>query len=469
MTPLSAEQDPMAVLAELWNLVAGGKDTLNSITLLGADPILPSNFKVGTAASATIGAASLAAVEVWRARTSREQRITLNMRDAAIAFCSEHYTEVDNKAVMQSFWSPASGHFNDKDGNWIQLHCQFPHLRDGILEILGCENEESSVKKAVASWNGAELEFACREKGLCAALVRSAKEWTGHTHAKAISTLPVIEIIKLGDAPPEPLPLDGQQPLSNVNVLDLTKVIAGPVCGRTLASYGANVMRVGAKHLPFIEPLVIDTGLGKKSTFLDLRDPTDNDKLKLLLRDANIFVQGYRPGAIAKHGFGPEEVAAKRPGIVYVNLSAYGHVGPWSSWRGFDSLVQSATGIVHEGMIDAGTERPLPLPCQALDHATGYLAAFGAMIALKRRVEEGGSWMVRVSLAQTGKWFNDLGRVEGLETKKPTRTEISGLLQKHDSPFGVIEHVRPPEIFSETQPYWSSGSVPLGSNEPRWH
>ena len=469
MASLSAEQDPMSILAELWNLVAGGKDALNYITLLGADPILPSNFKVGTAASVTIGAASLAALEVWRARTGREQSITLTMRDAAIAFCSEHYTEVDNKAVMQSFWSPASGHFKDKDGNWIQLHCQYPHLRDGILEILGCENEESSVKKAVASWNGAELEFACREKGLCVALVRSAQDWTEHAHAKAISTLPVIEIIKLGDAPPEPLPSDGQQPLSNVNVLDLTKVIAGPVCGRTLASYGANVMRVGAKHLPFIEPLVIDTGLGKKSTFLDLRDPTDNDKLKLLLRDADIFVQGYRPGAIAKHGFGPEEVAAKRPGIVYVNLSAYGHVGPWSSWRGFDSLVQSATGIVHEGMIDAGADRPLPLPCQALDHATGYLAAFGAMIALKRRVEEGGSWMVRVSLAQTGKWFNDLGRVEGLETKKPTRTEIAGLLQKHDSPFGIIEHVRPPETFSETQPYWSSGSVPLGSNEPRWN
>ena len=261
---------------------------------------------------------------------------------------------------------------------------------------------------------------------------------------------------------------DEQQPLSGANVLDLTKVIAGPVCGRTLASYGASVMRVGAKHLPVLEPLVIDTGLGKRSTFLDLRDPTDNEKLDGLLRDADIFVQGYRPGAIAKHGFGPEEVAAKRPGIIYVNLSAYGHVGPWSTWRGFDSLVQSATGIVHEGMIESGTNKPCPLPCQALDHATGYLAAFGAMIALKRRLEEGGSWMVRVSLAQTGKWFDDLGRIEGLKTKKPARVEISDLLEKHDSPFGVIEHVRPPENFSETQPYWSTGSVPLGSNEPRW-
>ena len=458
----------LEALSEIWSLADGNSDALKYITVSGTDPILPSNFKVGTAASVSIGAASLAALEVWRARTGREQTITLNMRDAAIAFCSEHYTEVDKKAVMESFWSPVSGYFNDKDGNWIQLHCQYPHLRDGVLEILGCENEEFSVRRAVESWGGAELEFACRERKLCVALVRSAKDWSEHPHAKALSGLPVIEILKIGDAPAESLSSDEQQPLSGANVLDLTKVIAGPVCGRTLASYGASVMRVGAKHLPVLEPLVIDTGLGKKSTFLDLRDPADNKKLDGLLRDADIFIQGYRPGAIANHGFGPEEVAAKRPGIIYVNLSAYGHVGPWSTWRGFDSLVQSATGIVHEGMIDSGTNKPFPLPCQALDHATGYLAAFGAIIALKRRLEEGGSWMVRVSLAQTGEWFNDLGRVEGLKTKKPARVEISDLLEKHDSPFGVIEHVRPPENFSETQPYWSTGSVPLGSNEPRW-
>ena len=468
MAILDPDPKVVSALSEVWSLAGGRRDALGNISLLGSDPILPTNFKVGTAASVSIGAASLAALEVWRYRTGREQNITLSIRDAAIAFCSEHFTQVNNKAVMQSFWSPASGHFNDKDGNWVQLHCQYPHLRDGVLRVLECENEPKAVQKAVECWSAAELEFACREKGLCVAQVRSREEWNDHAHAKAIQNLPVIEIIKIGEARPEALPLGRQQPLSDVKVLDLTKVIAGPVCGRTLASYGANVMRVGAAHLPFLEPLVIDTGLGKKSTFLDLRDKTDNQKLNDLLETADIFVQGYRPGAIEKYGYGPESIAQKRPGIIYVTLSAYGHVGPWSSWRGFDSLVQSASGIVHEGMVSSNSSKPLPLPCQALDHATGYFAAFGAMMALKKKMEEGGSWMVRVSLAQTGNWLNNLGRVEGLQVKKLDRTEIFDLLEKHESPFGCIEHVRPPENFSETQPYWSSGSVPLGYNKPSW-
>ena len=212
------------VLSDIWSLADGNSDALEYITFSGTDPILPSNFKVGTAASVSIGAASLAALEVWRARTGREQTITLNMRDSAIAFCSEHYTEVDKKAVMESFWSPVSGYFNDKDGNWIQLHCQYPHLRDGVLEILGCENEEFSVRRAVESWGGAELEFACRERKLCVALVRSAKDWSEHPHAKALSALPVIEILKIGDAPAESLSSDEQQPLSGANVLDLSLI-----------------------------------------------------------------------------------------------------------------------------------------------------------------------------------------------------------------------------------------------------
>ena len=459
---------PEEAVKRLWEISGGCNKALNNLTILGSDPILPTVFKVGTAASATIGAASLAAAELWKSRTGRTQNVTIDMRNAAAAFCSEHYTEVATKSIMKDFWSPVSGYYNDCNGNWVQLHCQFPHLRDGVLKILGCENDQYAVRAAVEKWNGVDLERECRKNKLCVALVRSQIEWREHAHAKALAQLPVIEIIKIGDAPPKPLLESGKRPLSDIRVLDLTKVIAGPVCGRTLASHGAEVMRVGAKHLPYLEPLVIDTGLGKKSTFLDLRDKIENDKLSELLIDADVFIQGYRPGVISKHGFDPEAIAKQRPGIVYVSLSAYGHSGPWSSWRGFDSLVQSATGIAHEGMTMSGSNKPIPLPCQALDHATGYLAAFGAMVALKRRVEEGGSWMVRISLAQTGLWFNNLGRASGLNLKMPTRLEISDLLEKHDSPFGVIEHVSPPEILSETPPYWSFGSVPLGHDAPRW-
>ena len=354
------------------------------------------------------------------------------MRAAAAAFRSEIYTRVADQPAA-ALWSPVSGYYRTRDDRWIQLHCQFPHLRDGVLKILGCADDRAAAEAAIAKWDGLALETRCRADRLCVALIRPPEEWRAHPQARALAGLPVIEIIRIGDAPALPLPPLGDRPLSGIRVLDLTKVIAGPVCGRTLASHGAEVLRVGAAHLPFMEPLVIDTGLGKRSAFLDLRNAADCETLASLTRDADIFVQGYRPGTIAGRGFGPEQVAALRPGIVYVTLSAYGHAGPWNTWRGFDSLTQSASGIVHEGMLAAGTGKPHPLPCQALDHATGYLAAFGAMVALKRRAEEGGSWMVRISLAQTGRWIDGLGRVDGLAVKNPEESEISDLLETHDT------------------------------------
>ncbi len=458
---------PANRLGALWLDAGGDPDALNDITLTGADPALPSIFRIGTAAAVTIGAASLAAAEFWRSRSGVRQSVTLDMRDAAIAFRSESYTRILGRKPGE-FWEPASGYFRTSDDRWVQLHCQFPHLRDGVLEVLGCGNDRSEVAAAVAHWDGLALEQRCREERLCVALVRTPEEWLAHPQARALASLPLLEIIRIDNAPAEPLPTRPDRPLSGVKVLELTKVIAGPVCGRTLASHGAEVIRVGAGHLPALEPLVIDTGLGKRSAFVDLRDTTQCDTLRHMARGADVFVQGYRPGTIAGRGFGLDDLAALRPGIVYVTLSAYGHAGPWQDWRGFDSLTQSASGIVHEGMTAFGAYGPHPLPCQALDHGTGYLAAFGAMIALKRRVEEGGSWLVRVSLAQTGRWIQGLGRVDGIHAIMPAEADIGDLLEIHDSPWGEVRHVRCPARMSATTPYWESGPVPLGTHAAAW-
>ena len=463
----AANPDPKETLEKLWRMASCDAEALTNITVTGKDPALSSIFRVGTAASVTIGAASLAAAEIWYARTGRRQWVSLDMRDAAVAFCSENYTRIIDKP-REKFWVPVSGYYRTRDSRWIQLHCQFPHLRDGVLKILGCANDPVEVQRAVANWNGLELETRCREDSLCVALIRSPEEWSAHPHAQALAKLPLIEIVKIGDAPPTPLPSHGDRPLTGIKVLDLTKVIAGPVCGRTLASHGAQVIRIGAAHLPLMESLVIDTGLGKRSAFLDLRLESDSESLREMTRGADVFVQGYRPGTISGRGFGPEEVVVIKPGIVYVTLSAYGHQGPWSKWRGFDSLTQSASGIVHEGMMAAGNGEPHPLPCQALDHGTGYLAAFGAMVALKRRAEEGGSWMVRVSLAQTGRWINELGRIDGLSTKNPKEQDIFDLLEIHRSPWGDVLHVKSPELMSETAPHWDTGPVPVGTHSPVW-
>jgi crotonobetainyl-CoA:carnitine CoA-transferase CaiB-like acyl-CoA transferase len=305
---------------------------------------------------------------------------------------------------------------------------------------------------------------------LCAALIRSPDEWRALPQAQAVASLPLLEVLRIGDAPPEPIgATEAACPLSGVRVLDLSRIIAGPVAGRTLAQHGADVLLVNGPHLPNIAPLVIDNGRGKRSAALDLREPSARDTMQRLVADADVFLQSYRPGALAALGFGPEEAARLRPGIVYTTVSAYGHEGPWAQRRGFDSLVQSASGIAWTEAQAAGQAAPRHLPCQALDHATGYLAAFGAMVALRRRAIEGGSWLVRVSLAQTGRWLQSMGTLEnGQRAADPTIDDVRDALQTVDSPFGSLTCSQPAERMSATPPGWSRPPVPIGTDEARW-
>ena len=252
-------------------------------------------------------------------------------------------------------------------------------------------------------------------------------------------------------------------------MLDLSRVIAGPVAGRTLAAHGADVMLVASPNLPTIPWLVIDTGRGKLSTFIDLKTAQGRDTLRHLLASADIFLQGYRPQSLAALGFSPEDAARISPGIVYVSLSAYGHVGPWAGRRGFDSLVQTTTGFNHAEGLAAGVDGPKELPAQMLDHATGYLMAFGAMMAKARQAREGGSWHVRVSLAQTARWLWNLGRLEsGLLTPDTEGESVKPYIEKCTSGFGVLGAVRHSAIMSKTPAHWRRPSVPLGSDEPVW-
>jgi crotonobetainyl-CoA:carnitine CoA-transferase CaiB-like acyl-CoA transferase len=276
---------------------------------------------------------------------------------------------------------------------------------------------------------------------------------------------------RIGDAPVLAWRRQSEQakrPLEGIKVLDLTRIIAGPVCGLTLAAHGADVMLVTSPKLPSITPLVIDTGRGKLSAQIDLREAGGRESFAGLLREADIIVQGYRPGGLEALGFGPHDAARIRPGIVYVTLSAYGHEGPWAGRRGFDSLVQTASGFNAAEAEAAGIKGPKPLPAQILDHATGYLLAYGAMSALLRQRKEGGSWHVRASLAQTGYWLRSLGRIDGFSCKDPTRDDVRDCLEESPSGFGLLSAVRHPATLSETPPGWTRPSVPLGGDPPRW-
>ena len=454
-----------AALEEVWSLARGDPAALERIELTGEEPALPSVFPIGIAASACIGAAGLAASELWRLRAEAAQPVRVEMRDAAIAYRSEHYLRIDGAKVAGP--DRARSYFRDASGRWMQLHMGYAHHRDGILRELGSRDDESEIARAMARRDSFELEDTLAAQGLPGYALRTRDEWSAHPQAAALAAVPVIEIARLGDAPPRPLQA-GERPLAGVRVADLTRVIAGPVCGRTLAAHGADVLRIHPPHLTEIPVLAIDGGRGKRCAHVDLRDPGDRHSFDALVEGADVFVQGFRPGGVASLGYGPEAVAERRPGIVYVTLSAWGETGPWAGRHGFDSLVQTATGIVAEGSAARGIDEPAPLPCQALDHSTGYLAAFGAMMGLARRASEGGSWLVRVSLAATGRWLDGLGRIDGLSAPDPDLAAVTDCLERRSTPFGEMTSVRCAEELPSTPPAFRLPPAPLGSHPCEW-
>lgn len=460
---------PANALAQLWSVLGQPDDALSRVTLVGTEPALPSSFAVGTLAQSTIAAAALAAAQVDTLRTGRQQTVSVDMRHAALEFRSERYFRVDGQLPPEP-WDKIAGLYRSGDGRWVRLHTNFPHHRDGVLKLLGCAYDRDAVAAALSQWKAEAFEDAAAQAGMVVTAARTFEEWDRHPQGIAVAGLPLMTIERIGDAPAQPLPAQVEgRPLSGVRVLDLTRVIAGPVSGRTLAAHGAGVLLITAPHLPAIPPLVVDTGRGKRSAQLDLRDTAGAEQLCALLRDADIFVQGYRPGGLTALDFSPEQAAALRPGIVYVSLSAYGHAGPWASRRGFDSLVQTASGFNWAEANAVGEAKPRPLPAQALDHAAGYLMAAGAMTALARRMTEGGSWHVRVSLAQTAHWLRSFGRMAyGFDAPDPRYDDVGAYLETTPSGFGTLTALRHAGQLSDTPPRWALPSVPLGTHPARW-
>jgi crotonobetainyl-CoA:carnitine CoA-transferase CaiB-like acyl-CoA transferase len=339
--------------------------------------------------------------------------------------------------------------------------------------VLGVPEDREAVRQAVARWDALELEEAIIAAKGAGGMVRTMDEWARHPQAAAIASLPLMEIVKIGDSPPEKLP-DGDRPLSGIRVLDLTRVLAGPTCARTLAEHGADVLKITGAHRPNPGYQEFDTGHGKLSAHLDLRESKDLETLRGLVREADVFSQGYRPGTLGNRGLSPEALAQLRPGIVFVSLCAFSHVGPWASRRGFDTVVQTVSGITsRQGELFPGAAPgPQFYPVSAIDYLTGYLMAFGAMVALARRAREGGSWLVRISLAQTGRWLVGRGQVpEAALTDVPTEftpAELARWSMASDTPVGRLHHLGPVVRLSETPPRWARPSVPLGYHEPVW-
>jgi crotonobetainyl-CoA:carnitine CoA-transferase CaiB-like acyl-CoA transferase len=438
----------------------------------GTDPILPTPYRIGEASAAAIAATGLAVSELWHLRTGRRQHISVDVRQATASLRSGRYMTLDGRSVSIGS-NRIMGVYPAKNGRWSYVHCNFPNHLAAVLRVLRAPEDREAVRDAIAQWDALELEEAIVAAGGAGGMVRSMDEWAKHPQAGAVASLPLVDIRRIGDSPIEKLP-DGGRPLSGIRVLDLTRVLAGPTCARTLAEHGADVLKITAAHLPDLGHQEFDTGHGKLSAQLDLRQPHDVGRLRELVRAADVFSQGYRPGTLAARGFSPEALAALRPGIVVVSLSAFGHVGPWASRRGFDTVVQTVSGITtRQAELFPGTSPgPQFYPVSAIDYITGYVMAFGAMVALARRAREGGSWLVRNSLAQTGRWLVSRGEVpETLLRDVPkefTATELERWSMTSDTPAGRLRHLAPVVALSETPPRWARPSVPLGYHEPVW-
>ena len=439
---------PQAALREI--LLAAGVD--GDVHIDGDDPVLPVRYRIAAAASASLGALGLAVAQL----SGKPQRVSVDARAAAVSLRSARYLRVNGSAP--TVWDPMSGFYPVRDG-WISIHCNFANHRQAALRVLGTEDERAGAEAASRTWAGEALEEAIHAAGGCAGYVRTQDQWAKHPQAQAVATQALLEIERIGDAPAS-FPKHAR-PLGGIRALDLTRVLAGPTCAKSLAEHGADVMKISAAHLPDSGWVDLDTGLGKRSARIDLR--TEASVLKDLVRGADVFVQSYRPGALAARGFSPEALAALRPGIIIASLSAWGTSGPWRERRGFDSIVQAVSGMAHG-------PQPKLLPVSAIDYVSGYLMAFGVCVALGRRAREGGSWLVRVSLARVGQWIVDRGTARGFQglAEDLPADELAPLMAEMDAPDGRIRYLKPVIGLSETPPYFGRPPVPLGYHQPAW-
>jgi crotonobetainyl-CoA:carnitine CoA-transferase CaiB-like acyl-CoA transferase len=449
---------PQAALREL--LEAAG--LRGEVEFRGADPVLPVRYRIGEAGAAALGALGRAAADLW----SEPQRVSVDVRAAAVSLRSAAYLRI-NGEPPPPVWDPMSGFYPVRDG-WVSIHCNFPNHRDAALQVLGSVAERAQAEDASRSWGGEDLEEAIHAAGGCAGYVRSEDQWRQHPQAQAVADQPLVEIVRIGDAPLHDPP-PRARPLLGVKVLDLTRVLAGPTCAKSLSAFGADVLKLSAAHLPDSGVVELDTGIGKRSARIDLRTQVLVERLRKLVGRADVFSQSYRPGALAKRGFSPEDLAALRPGIVYASLSAWGESGPWKGRRGFDSIVQAVSGIADA---HGSSDKPRLLPVSAIDYISGYLMAFGVCVALARRRSEGGSWLVRVGLARVGKWIVDRGVLpdeawRDLAAELPAE-ELEPLFRQIRSPEGYIRYLQIPIEMSETFAFWSRPPVRLGYHPPVW-
>ncbi len=449
------------LLRAIWSGLGGEARALAALRLTGEGD-WPSVFAVTPLAAASIAAAGLAAAELIAERGGAMPEVQVDRRLASLWFRGTLRPEGWS---LPPPWDPIAGDYRARDG-WIRLHTNAPHHRAAALRVLGVAAEKAAVAEAVAPWSADRLEQEVVGQGGCAAAMRSLAEWAAHPQGAAVALEPLLAIAETDAAPRAVWPLRRDRPLAGLRVLDLTRVLAGPVATRFLAILGAEVLRLDPPG--WDEPSVIpEMSLGKRCARLDLRAAEDRERFTALLRGADILIHGYRPEALARLGFDAAIRRELSPGLIDVTLDAYGWTGRWRGRRGFDSLVQMSAGIAATGMARAGGDKPVPLPVQALDHATGYLMAAAALRSLTHRLRTGRGWEIRASLARTAALLAGVPAGDRLTPLAPaTAADLSEIPES--TAWGPARRLRAPLMIAGAPLGTERGASALGSAPAEW-
>ena len=487
--------DERLLLERLWTELGGPGSALAAVRFSGPQRGLPSVFEVSALASATVGLATLAVAELHATRTGKAMRaVHVDRAHADAAFlCERHLRGLGWQ--LPEVWDPLAGDYLTRDG-FIRLHTNYSYHRDAALRVLGLAGASATreqVAALVERWEGEQLEAAVVAAGGCAAMLRSPAEWRAHPQGQALAGAPVFELTDASSGLARGRPGtprrssaagrsayeqdmaaesgDGSsavgKPLSGVRVLDLTRVIAGPIGTRFLAAYGADVLRVDPPGFEEVGALLCEVTAGKRRCALQLREPADRGRFLELVRDADVIVHGYRGDALERLGLGNDVLRQHNPHAVVVSHNAYGWTGPWAARRGFDSLVQMSCGIAWRGREVTGKAQPVPLPAQALDHGTGYLIAAAATRGLTRRAQTGQASVTRLSLARTAQLLmeqGDLGAITGV-AQQPS----AAWLEEADTMLGRVQRLRCPGSLEGIEPQWTIPAGALGSDPPSFN
>ena len=461
MSNASQNIDPaVPILSEIWQALDFPAEALSRVAFVSAGR-LPSCFPVSDLAAASIGAACLAVSELV-SLVMPAPGVTVDRRLSSLWF---GWSIAPDRWEMPSPWDAIAGDYQARDG-WIKLHTNAPHHRAAAVSVLQCVETPEAVAEAVGQWRAQDLEAAIVAANGCAAEMRSTTDWADHPQGRALVGEPLIGQLRIACTKSGNWQPEASRPLAGIRVLDLTRVLAGPVATRFLAGYGADVLRIDPPD--WDEPGVIpEVTLGKRCTRLDLKDSTDRAVFERLLAGTDVLVHGYRKGALDSLGYDEAARQSIRPGLIDVSLSAYGHSGLWGERRGFDSLVQMSAGIADSGMAWKQSAKPFPLPVQALDHATGYLIASTVIRALVTRFVDGAGTTGKLSLARTAMLLTRHASATS-ETAMAPMSSKDMSTEIESTYWGPAQRLKPPAALNGIAMRWDRPATPLGSARPEW-